>query len=214
MRMPGGRLTRGEVLERFRPTAGAAVGWAGLGMLGIVVAYCLIEVHSIVGVRVVLGCLVGAVLIWMTQFRPRVTAFDRGLLLHGSVRDTMVPYPSVDDVRMGQTLVVFSGGRRFRCVGIGQPLGREMRQRARSMGNSSQLGVNRSYDFATQAVETEPRPRELTYQDFVMLRISDLLAQHRDSRSDARPPVRHAPAVLELVALGVLVAALVVSLLL
>jgi hypothetical protein len=214
MRVRDSPLAKGEAIERFRPTTGAAVGWSGLGMIALVVAYCLVEVHTVVGLRVVLGCLLGAVVLWVTQFRPRVTAYDRGLLLVGSIRDTLVPYPAVDDVRLGQTLVVRSGGRRFTCVGIGQSLGADMRRRLRATGHGNTLDLNRSYVFAGQHSGVDQDEPGMSYHEFVMIRINELLVAHPRSTEETRPAVERAYAVPEIAALLVTAAAFVVSLLL
>jgi hypothetical protein len=214
MRVLESSLAEGEVIQRFRPTTGAAVGWSGLAMLVIVMAYCLLEVHTVVGLRVVLGCLLGAVVLWVTQFRPRVTAYDRGLLLLGSILDTLVPYSAVDDVRLGQTLVVRSGGRRFTCVGIGQSLGADMRRRLRATGHGNTLDLHRNYVFAGEQPSVDQAEPGMTYHEFVMTRINELLVAHPRAAEDARPPVRRAYALPEIAALLVTGVAFVVSLLL
>jgi hypothetical protein len=214
MRVLDSSLAEGEVIERFRPTTGAAVGWSGLGMLVLVAAYCLVEVHTVVGLRVVLGCLLGAVVLWVTQFRPRVTAYDEGLLMHGSIMDTLVPYPAVDDVRLGQVLVVRSGGRRFTCVGIGQSLGADMRRRFRATGHGNTLDLHRNYVFAGQQPGVDQDEPGMSYHEFVMVKINELLVANPRAAEDARPPVRRAYALPEVAALLVTGAAFVISLLL
>jgi hypothetical protein len=212
MRVLDSSLAEGEVIERFRPTTGAAVGWSGLGTIVLVVAYCLLEVHTVVGLRVVLGCLLGAIVLWVTQFRPRVTAYDRGLLLIGSIRDTLVPYAAVDDVRLGQMLVVRSGGRRFTCVGIGQSLGADMRRRLRATGHGNTLDLHRNYVFAGTQPGADQEEAGMSYHEFVMTKINELLVAHPRMAEDARPPVRRAYAVPEIAALLVTGAVFLASL--
>ena len=212
MRLLDSSLADGEVIERFRPTSGGGVGWSGLGVGVLVVAYCLVEVHTVVGLRVVLGCLFGAVVLWVTQFRPRVTAYDHGLLMVGSVLDTLVPYGAVDDVRLGQTLVVRSGGRRFTCVGIGQSLGADMRRRLRATGHGNTLDLHRTYVFAGAHPGADQDEPGMSYHEFVMTKINELLVAHPRAAEGARPPVRRAFALPEIAALLVTGAALVASL--
>jgi hypothetical protein len=214
MRVLDSSLAEGQVIERFRPTTGAGVGWSGLGMIALVTAYCLVEVHTVVGLRVVLGGLFGAVVLWVTQFRPRVTAYDRGLLMVGSILDTMVPYGAVDDVRLGQTLVVRSGGRRFTCVGIGQSLGADMRRRLRATGHGNTLDLHRSYVFAGDQPGADQDEAGMSYHEFVMTKINELLVAHPRAAEQARPPVQRAYALPEVAALVVTGAAFLVSMLL
>jgi hypothetical protein len=211
MRVLESSLAEGKVIERFRPTTGAVVGWSGLGMIALVVAYCLLEVHTVVGVRVVLGGLLGAVVLWVTQFRPRVTAYERGLLMLGSILDTMVPYGAVDDVRLGQTLVVRSGGRRFVCVGIGQSLGAETRRRLRATGHGNTLDLHRNYVFAGEQPAADQQEPGMSYHEFVMTKINELLVAHPRPAEGERPPVQRAYAVPEVAALLVTGAAFLLS---
>jgi hypothetical protein len=212
MRVLDSPLAEGEVIERFRPTTGAAVGWSGLGVIVLVVAYCLVEVHTVVGLRIVLGCLLGAVVLWVTQFRPRVTAYDRGLLMIGSILDTMVPYTAVDDVRLGQTLVVRAGGRRFTCVGIGQSLGADMRRRLRATGHGNTLDLHRNYVFAGRQPGVDADEPGMSYHEFVMTKINELLVAHPRGAEEARPSVQRAYALPEIAALLVTGAAFAASL--
>ena len=66
-------------------------------------------VHSVVGLRIGLGAVFVGVVVWVTQLRPRVTAYPATLQLRGILRDTRVPYVLIDEVTMGQTLNVWVG---------------------------------------------------------------------------------------------------------
>lgn len=196
-------------VERFKPTHGLVAGWSGLVLVAVVVGYCALAEHSQLGLRVVLGAAFGGVLTWVTQLRPRVTAYPDTLLMHGSLSDVTIPYVLVDEVTMGQTLNVWAGGRRYVCVGIGRSLGYEVRQKFRSQRSGGLLGESRAAEFGVDATRSGP-----TYQSFVLTRILDLVAEaHRLGSPSPEPEVHKQYAVPELVALAVTGAAFVLSLL-
>lgn len=207
-----------EPLERFKPTTGVGVGWSGLALALLAIVWVVLNEHSVLGLRVGLGAAFGAVVLWVTQFRPRVTAYPARLLMRGSVRDTHVPLVVVDEVAMGQTLNIWVGSRRYVCIGIGRSVGSEMRQKARSMGSGSLLGPNRMHQFAGRSDETDARPAGMAYSTFVLNRITDLVAQARNVEPPVegatRPEVRQEYAVLEIVALALTGAAFLTSFLL
>jgi hypothetical protein len=201
-------------LERFKPTSGVVVGWCGLAMGVLLIGYVVVAEHSLLGLRVALGSAFAGVVVWVTQLRPRVTAYQGTLVLHGTVSDVAVPYLAVDEVSMGQTLNVWSGGRRYVCIGIGKPVGFDSRQRLRAQRTGGLLGGNRVSQVTGSDLSLDGSP---TYQSFVLSRIGDLVAaarQHPRDPSAAVPPVRTTYAVPELAALVVTGAAFLVSLVL
>ena len=205
---------REEPLERFKPTSGMVAGWCGVAIAVLVVGYVVIGEHSVLGLRLALGAAFAGVLVWATQLRPRVTAYPQALTLHGTVSDVVVPYLAVDEVTMGQTLNVWSGGRRYVCVGIGTPVGFDTRQRMRAQRSGGLLGGNRVSHLTGSDL---PRDTSPTYQAFVLSRIVDLVASARQQPRDpsaAVPPVRTTYAVPEVTALVVTGAGLLLSLLL
>jgi hypothetical protein len=213
--MPQTRATSGSApLDRFKPTTGAVAGWVGIGFAGFVVGYVLVEARTVEGLRVGLAALLAGVVVWVTQLRPRVTAYPGHLLLHGSVRDLEVPYALIDDVVLGQTLNIWVGGRRLVCVGIGRSLGMEMRNKGRSHG-SALFGAGRVAGMdLTPDGSPGPRMPSVAYHDFVLDRIRDLVAAADRSAACARDlRVRRHWAVPELAALGCLSVALLVALL-
>jgi hypothetical protein len=201
-----------EPIERFKPTTGLAAGWIGLVLLVCVVGYAVAQEHSVLGLRVALGAALAGVLVWVTQLRPRVTAYDDGLLILGMVRDTFVPYVVVDEVVMGQTLNVWASGRRYVCIGIGRSLGSDMRARVRAQGHGG-LSPTRSYNFSGQPLG-EKGQTDTSYHDFVLDRITDLvrLAHERRAPAAAVPAVRRSWALPEVLVLVVVAVAFVVSL--
>ena len=205
-----------QPVERFKPTTGGVVGWLGIAVAVGMIVYVSVAVHSRQGLQVGLGALFALVLVWVTQLRPRVTAYPRHLLLKGSVRDVAVPYVAVDELTMGQTLNVWVRGRRYVCIGIGKPLGYDVRQRMRAHNQGGVLGTNRVVDPSGRS-DFRSRAPDLSYESFVMTRLGDLVAEARAEQRAAAVPadasVRPAYAVPEIVALVVTGLAFLASLL-
>lgn len=206
------RLREEEPVERFKPTSGRFVGWCGLALAASTLLWVVFNEHSATGLQLGLVAVFGALGIWVTQLRPRVTAYPGWLVLHGSLRDTYVPYAAIDELSMGQTLNVWVGPRRYVCIGIGKSLGYEMRQRVRGQGSESMTGGNRNYGFSGQPTVPGSEHR-MSYQTFVMSRLDDLVAHSRHNRPPAgeRPEVRQEYAVREIAALVVVGLAMVAS---
>jgi hypothetical protein len=210
MQGPVSRAVRERPVERFKPTNGLVAGWCGLALVALVILYAALQEHSVLGARLVLGSALAGVLVWVTQLRPRITAYPDALLMHGSISDVTIPYALVDEVTMGQTLNVWARGRRYVCVGIGLSLGYDVRQRLRAQRSGGLLGENRVAGFAAETARSDP-----TYQSFVLSRIHDLVAEARHSgETSPEPEVRKQYAVPELAGLVLTGAAFVVSLLL
>jgi hypothetical protein len=220
------RTTPGdELVERFRPTTGMFVGWTGFVGCIAAIGYVAVARHSLGGLRFALACVLAALVIWVTQLRPRATAYASHLRLHGVLGDTDIPYLAINEVSLGQTLNVFVGRKRYLCVGIGRSVGMEMRQRVRSRGagqGGGEFAGNRSYQFAGKAETTQVRDQGGSYASFVLGRIEQLVAAarlERDQRVETGddvevPPVRRILARAEVGALAVATAAFVLSLLL
>ena len=216
MQLSAGAPPGEELVHRFKPTTGLYVGYLGLGLAFLAIGYGLLHAPTSYGPRIGLGAAFAAVTIWVTQLRPRLTAYSRTLLIKGSLRDTFVPYAAIEQVVLGQTLNIWAHGRRHVCVGIGRPVGLEVRQRTRATGSGSLFGANRAHDLA-RVVPTVGEPRqEMRYEAFVLNRIDDLVEvarrRHREAGGEA-PPVWYRYAVPEIVALVVTGLAFVASLL-
>lgn len=215
---PGSPAGRERPVERFKPTTGTFVGYAGLLVAAFAVGYAALYVHSLVGLRIALAALFAAVLVWVSQLRPRVTAYPRTLHMKGSLRDAYIPYVLIDEVAMAQTLNVWVGERRFMCIGIGLSLGTDIRQRAKKQRQGSLLGSSRSHEFSEKADRAAPDQTAASYQTFVVTRIEELVEQarkemHRRGESADSAEVRRAYAVPEIVALVVTGLAFVATLL-
>jgi len=199
------------------------VGWVGVLACLAAIGYVVVARHSVGGLRVALGCALAAVVVYITQLRPRATAYASHLTLHGSLRDTVVPYLAINQVTLGQTLNVFVGRKRYLCVGIGRSVGMEMRQRVRAQGVGQVAGASRAYEFAGRPQATRAGGHDASYAVFVHQRIEQLVAAARLERDRHLertgvdvdvPPVRHTPARVEVVALAVTAVGFALSLLL
>jgi hypothetical protein len=195
-------------LERFKPTNGLLIGWTGMVVAAFALGYALLYVHTTVGLRIALGALFAAVVIWVSQLRPRATAYPHVLELKGALQDALLPYLLIEEVAMGQTLHVWAGGRRFVCIGIGKSLGTDIRQRAKKDKQGSLLGESRQREFSERAETAAPDQRAMDYQTFVVTRIEELVDEaHREEKRHPERAVprevRQAYAVPELVALVV-----------
>ena len=206
-----------RVLERFKPTTGTLIGIAGLLVAAFALGYVLISVHTVVGLRIGLGAVFGAVVVWVSQLRPRVTAYTKQLHLKGPLRDARVPYVLIDEVTMAQTLNVWVGEQRFMCIGIGKSLGSDIRQRAKKERQGSLLGSSRTREFSEKAELAAPDQTAMSYHTFVVTRIEELVDQakrdlRRSGGSTEGEQVRRPYAVPEIVALAVTGLAFLVSL--
>ena len=206
-----------RVLERFKPTTGMFVGWAGVALAVFAVGYVALTVHTLVGLRIALAAAFAGVLVWVSQLRPRVTAYTGRLKLQGSVRDTLLPYVLIDEVTMGQTLNIWVGERRYVCIGIGRSLVSDMRQRGKAARQGSLAGKSRSREFSDKAEMAAPDQTAMSYHTFVVTRIEELVDQAkrdlaRRGGSTEGQHVRQPYAVPEIAALAVTGLAFVVSL--
>jgi hypothetical protein len=197
---------RQRPIERFKPTNGTFVGYAGMAMALFALVYVLLAAHSVVGLRVALGALFAAAVVWVTQLRPRAAAYPGRLVLKGSLRDTSIPYVLIDEVALGQTLNIWVGAQRHVCIGIGLSIGKDLRQRAKKQRQTSLLGASRLHEFSEKAEMAAPDQTAMSYQTFVVTRIEELVEQARKEAAHAgargsSPQVRVRFAVPEIVAL-------------
>ena len=204
-------------LERFKPTSGLFTGYAGMALAAFALVYCVLFVHTVVGLRVALAAVLAAVVIWVAMLRPRVTAYAEELLLRGSLHDTRIPYLAIEDVTITQMMNVFAAGKRYVCVGIGKGIVSDVRQRAKQERAASKGDkASRWREFSEKAERASLDERAMSYHSFVTTRIDELVDQaKRDARrrgDDTIPPVRTTWARPEVAALVVTSVAFIVSL--
>lgn len=177
--------SRAHPVERFKPTSGHLLGYAGLLAAAVAIGYVAWTVHTVGGLRVALGAVFFALLVWVTQVRPRATAYDEHVVLKNAVRDAHVPLAAVDEVAMGQTLNLWVGERRFVCIGIGQSFREEVRARRR---REQSLGTSRMTEFALRAERANNDERATSYQNFVVTRLEELVDHAKRRHGDADLP--------------------------
>lgn len=176
-------------LHRFGPTNGGILGWVGVVLAVVVAVFVAVTDPSLIGLRVVLGLAVMALLIWVALLRPRAIAHRDTLVLRNMLFDTIIPLAVIDRVVVSHSLVVWVDEERHSCPGIGRSTRSMMRAQAGK-------GPTASDD----------------YPDFVESTIEDLARSARRDRGGEDGRVRRAWAVPELVALGLLSVAVLVSL--
>ncbi len=180
-----------EPVERFKPTNGMFVGWLGLTLAAAAVLYCAASVHTVTGLRVGLAAVFGGTAVWMTQLRPRATAYPHHLMLRNAVRDTAIPLAAIEEVSVRQTLRVYTDDRRYHCIGIGTSMRELLGVRRRTA--PSLLGEGRLLEFSRKHQRASSAETGMAYETFVVNRIGELVerAQQAQQAQQAAPgPVR------------------------
>ena len=104
---------------RFGPTSGAATGWSGLVICAVVIASAAFMAHSLTGVRLILGALLAAVLIWCFLLRSRVILEPETVVLRNAFMEHAVPYGLIDALAIKTVTCVYVGEKRYVGAGVG-----------------------------------------------------------------------------------------------
>lgn len=200
-----------EPVESFKPTSGMATGYVGLGLSLAALGYVIVSLHTLTGLRIGLGVALLAVVIWVTQLRPRATAYPETLRLRNSLRDVDIPLASVQEVSVRATLNVWVADKRYVCIGIGRST-RHMLKRSKP-GGGAMLGMARLREYGEQADRPGLDQSDMRYDTFVVTRIEELVEQAKKDRRglSAQGSVRRTLAWPEIAALTVLGVCFVVS---
>lgn len=187
---PGAATTeRPQPVERFKPTSGQALGWFGLVFVTIALVYVLFAVHTVTGLRIGLGAVFFGAVIWVTQMRPRATAYPRHVVLKNAVRDHHVPLAVVDEVAIGQTLSLWVGDQRYSCIGIGNSIRNDMKERRRRAADEADVGRSRFSELRAKAERANLDERAMSYQTFVVTRLEELVeSAKKELRETGRAP--------------------------
>lgn len=181
--------SRPQPVERFKPTSGHVLGWFGLGVAAVAVGYVAWTVHSVTGLRVALGAVFFGAVVWVTQVRPRATAYPRHVVLKNAVRDAHVPFAAVDEIALGQTLSLWVGDERYTCIGIGTSLRSDMKSRRRRALDDAQLGTSRFSELRRKAERAGLDERAVSYPMFVLTRLEELVDHaKREQARLGQPP--------------------------
>lgn len=202
---------------RFGPTSGVFSGVAGLVVCAGFVVGALHDGVDLGSVRVALGALVAAVLVWAYLLRPRIVIEEGGrtLLLRNPLVDTRVPLAAVKVVGVRTLTTIKTEDARYDAVAVGHSVRRLVR------GERNRTGMMDAFFNARMptvpepkgAIEHAPRITDMAVQDAMTEQVLAAADRARSRGLPAEPVERHR-AVPELVALGVLTVAFVVSLLL
>lgn len=171
-----------DELQRFRSTNGRAMGALGLALCAAVAVVFVVYESPHVAVAGVLGCLILATLVWLAMLRPSVAASATELRLRTLLETVTIPIASIDTVVVRRYLLVRSGGRRYICPAISRPLRKTIRSEMR-WGSQQLLSPGVSEErLAGGSLQTQVDRNELSYPDFVELRIGQLAAHDRARR--------------------------------
>lgn len=211
MSTPSGPAAASAPVERFKPTSGTLVGYAGLALAVVVLAYVVLDARNLDGVRIAVGTLLFGMVVWLTQLRPRATAYRDHVVLKGIVRDSHVPLAAVDEIALGQTLNLWVGDERYVCIGIGSSFREEIKA---SRKREQTLGTSRMTEFALRSERANTDERAMSYQTFVVTRLEELVDEaRRRHRGEPAPRPRRVWAWPEVAALAVTAAVFVLLLL-
>ncbi len=183
------RSGRSRPVERFKPTSGHILGYAGIGMAMFAAGYVVWTEHSMTGLRIGLGAVFFATLVWVTQVRPRAAVYADHVLLKNALRDAHVPLAAVDEVGIGQTLSLWVGERRFTCIGIGNSIRSDVKARHRAALEEADIGTSRFSELRRKADMANLDERAMTYQTFVVTRLEELIevAKREHARAEREP---------------------------
>ena len=185
-------------VQKFKPTTGPAMAYIGLAGCALVIGVAMTSEEHVIGLRVALGAVLVAVLIWLVLLRPRAAAYHDTLVLHGIVSDTTLPLARIDAAVVRHMLVVWIGNDQYTCAGIARSTRSMMKRRNR--GVLSVVGLEQTDDRMGLAGAGGEIGTSGDYATFVENRIEDLA---RSARRDGRavPAVHRRWARVEIAAL-------------
>jgi hypothetical protein len=175
--------------EKFPPTSGRVMGVVAVVLCAAVVCYSLLDGNGSFKAPLAWGAAFAGILAYAALLRPAVRVGNDQLVLRNMLDTNAIPLAAIDAVAVRQVLAVRAGEKRFVSPAIGTSFMRTIRPK---VGRDGEV--------------------ELTYPDYVRDRILHLSDGARRRLGDAEPPpVTRTWAWLELAALGLSLAGLVVS---
>ena len=195
-----GEQGRGRVVERFGPSSGRPLGAIAIAVALLVIGDALRHGLSRGSLLTSLLAAFAATACWMILVRPRLTAYERMLVVSNFASDFDVPWHLITHIDMRQTLRIYLDTTTIHAVGVGKT--------TRQLTRASRPGLTLG-GFANSMGPVAPRPG---YHDHVMERLGDLRGAQQEA-SLANPIVVRRWAIPELVVLSVsLAGALVLAL--
>lgn len=164
-----------------RPLVYRSVGALALGAVALCVGL-VVGIDALVhdpgrrSLVVVGACLLGAALVVAVAVRPALIVRETGMVLRNPLRDVLIPWASVQDIRLGLSVDVRAGGRWHHSFAV-QDSPRRQRRDAGRAGRQPDAGGDGSGHSWAARVHQE---------------VQDLWAPHRRDvgarRSPAAPP--------------------------
>jgi hypothetical protein len=178
-----------------------------MGIVLAVVATTLIDHRDRDGLRLILGALLGAALVWSFLLRSRVVLRAGDVLLRNAYVDTVVPYTSIDRCVVRSVTHVFVTGEKG-----------ERKYVASAVGRSARSMMRKPRAPGASAAATSPTPRDHTTDVATFLEEQVADRRHRardwpDAPEGAGGEVRRTIAWPETVVTLVLAVAFAVSML-
>lgn len=152
-----------QPVERFHPTSGRVTAVLVLVLAGVVVVAGTADPGS-VGLPVITGAVLAAVLAWASMLRPALWATRDHLVMRNMLETVHVPLAAVEQLAVRQVLALKAGEKRYVSTVVGRPLRKAMR--------TGRGGRNAPAD------DTAPAPG-LPYADFVEQRLHELMEEAR-----------------------------------
>ena len=198
----------------FRPTSGTAVGWTGVILAAVALGSVLFGDRTLGGVRFALAAAIFGLLVYCFMLRPRLVIRRADLELRNPFASWHVPLAGVRKVVVRAVTRVYTDEHRYDGVAVGRPVRSMMRGK---QTRQTSVGVP---GFGASRIAEDPAASKLPkgqldadmVADFVVEQILAAADRARDADEPVGTPTR-TWAWPELVALAVLVAALVVTLL-
>ncbi len=200
----------GTVVERFAPTSGRALGYlTALAGLGLAVGAAASGVPANRGL--LLFGIALTLVAWVVLIRPVVSAHQHGVLLRNMLRDTFVPWASIERTRALQTLQVVTPQGIYHGLGVSRSARSMIRESRRGAPTPGFFGVGSSGAFGRSYPmhDDSAAKQGATYSAYVESRLRDLGTRAAADGPD-RPVISWSP--LPLIALGAAVACAVLIL--
>jgi hypothetical protein len=192
------------VIERFGATPSRVVGL-------LVVAFAVFAAvdaarHGLTATNllIIAVAVFAATAAWMVLVRPRVTAYQRAVVIHNPASDIEIPWPLVLGAEARQTLRVYTEDETFHAAGIVKS-SRQIIQAKRGPVIGSLTGTGTEVPWTTPGASDRPAS---TYPDTVAQRLMTIAGQQRAAQPSA--PIVRRWAVPEITALSLSAVAVVV----
>lgn len=206
-------------IEKFEPTSGQFTGW-----LGAVVGLATAAFAGIVGHRpTALGALLFTALVWAATLKPRLRIEGDQLVLRNMLETVRIPLAGIEQLASRQVFAVRTADRRY----VSTAVGRSWRKALAGNRNESSRISDRIVPTSGSSSAPLPGPvgagfgEGMDYADYVEERVREAVAADRlrlgiaamsEESAALAAHVRREPAWLEIVLIGVLLAAYVASL--